>query len=101
MLPGSLSFGLERKSSRPVQGRLNLNALSQALKIPSSVRAHLEGDGRGIWVRVAGSCQVAAGPARAPIRLRLSEDELLKILRGKGVTLSDPEFRVQISLALQ
>ncbi len=99
-LPGSLEFELERKSSRPVQGRLNLNALSQALKIPSSARAHLEGDGRGIWVRVKGSCQVAAGPASEPIRLRVGEDELLKILWGKGVTLSDPQFRVQISLEL-
>jgi len=100
-LPGAIKFRLERKSSRPVRGRLNLNALSRALKIPSSAREHLEGDARGIWIRVLGSCQVAAGPPAAPIELRVGEAELLQLLRGKDVTLSDPLFRVQLSLKLQ
>jgi hypothetical protein len=99
-LPGSLEFGLKRKTSAPVSGRLNLNALSQELKIPSSARAHLEGDGRGVWIRVQGACEVASGPASAPIRLRLGEEGLLRILAGKSLSLSDAQARVQISLAL-
>lgn len=97
-LPGTLEFALQRKASQPVTGRLSLNALSQSLEIPSSARDLVEGDARGVYVRVQGTCQVAAGAARGPIRLRLTKEGLLRILRGKGLTLSDPQARVQLVL---
>lgn len=98
-IPGKLR--LEPDAEFVLAGRINLNALSQALKIPSSARDRLQGNSTGVWVEVTGACSLKGSTSKAPIKLRLGESELILLLETGAVELTDPEGRATLQLALK